>query len=111
MHRGDSRLQPRYPFTADIDVTDMQSGTQIKGRVKDLSLSGCGVNAAALFAKGTRVRIKLFHGGGYIPVLGTVIYGRQELGMGIMFTTVEPEDQRILAGWIAELTSIPMASD
>jgi hypothetical protein len=79
--------------------------------VKDLSLSGCGVNAAALFAKGTRVRIKLFHGGGYIPALGTVIYGRVELGMGIMFTTVEPEDQRILAGWIAELTSIPMTSD
>ena len=69
------------------------------------------MNAAALFVKGTRVRIKLFHGGGYIPTLGTVIYGRVELGMGIMFTSVEPEDQRILAGWIAELTSIPMTSD
>jgi hypothetical protein len=81
------------------------------GRVKDLSLSGCGVNTPAPFAKGTRVRIKLFHGGGYIPALGTVIYGRVELGMGIMFTSVEPEDQRILAGWIAELANIPMTSD
>ena len=111
MHRGDARLQPRYPFAADIEVTDVQSGTQIRGRVKDLSLSGCGVNTPAPFAKGTSVRIKLFHGGGYIPALGTVIYGRVELGMGIMFTSVEPEDQRILAGWIAELTSIPMTSD
>ncbi len=111
MHRGDARLQPRYPFTADIEVTDVQSGIQIRGRLKDLSVAGCGVNAAAVFAKGTRVRIKLFHGGGYIPALGTVIYGRQELGMGIMFTSLEPEDQRILAGWIAELMSIPITND
>ena len=92
-------------------MTDVQSGTQIRGRLKDLSLGGCGVNAAALFAKGTRVRIKLFHGGGYIPALGTVIYGRPELGMGIMFTSIEPEDQRILTGWIAELMSIPIARE
>jgi len=111
VHRGDARLQPRYPFAADIEVIDVQSGAQIKGRVKDLSLSGCGVVTVAPFAKGTRVRIKLFHGGGYIPALGTVIYGRQELGMGIMFTTVEAEDQRILAGWVAELMSIPITND
>jgi hypothetical protein len=79
--------------------------------VKDLSLFGCDVNTLKPFPKGTRVRIKLSHGGADVVALGTVIYGRVELGMGIMFTSVEPEDQRILAGWIAELTSIPITSD
>jgi len=35
-----------------------------------------------------------------------VIYGRQDIAMGIVFTTVEPEDQKLLEDWIAEL-SIP----
>jgi hypothetical protein len=26
VHRGDARLQPRYPFVADIEATDVQSG-------------------------------------------------------------------------------------
>ena len=108
MEYKDRRQAPRHSFVADIELTDVQSGTQIKERVKDLSLTGCGVNTAP-FPKGTRVRIKLFHGGGYIPALGRVIYARLELGMGIMFTSIEPEDQRILAGWIAELLSNPIA--
>ena len=52
MHRGDARLQPRYPFAADIEVIDVQSGAQIKGRVKDLSLSGCGENPVTPFPMG-----------------------------------------------------------
>jgi len=44
MESKDRRLAPRYSFVADIEVTDVQSGAQIRGRVKDLSLSGCGVS-------------------------------------------------------------------
>jgi hypothetical protein len=70
VEREYTRLHPRCPFVADIEVTDMQSGAQIWGRVKDLSLSGCGENTVTPFAKGTRVRFKSLHGGGYLPALG-----------------------------------------
>jgi hypothetical protein len=109
MEYKDRRLTPRYSFVADIEVTDVESEARIKGRVKDLSLSGCGVKTFSFFPKGRRVRIKLFHGGGYIEALGTVAYGRLELGMGVEFTSVEAEDERILAGWIAELKSVQTA--
>ena len=38
--------------------------------------------------------------------VGKVIYDRQDMGMGIVFTTFEPEDQKLLEDWIAE-PSIP----
>src|SRR5437899_208998 len=103
------RLAPRYPFVADIEVTDVQSQIQIRGRAKDLSLFGCGVNTSKPFPKETRVRIKLSHGGADVGALARVAYARPELGMGVVFTTVEPEHERILQGWIAELKSIPIA--
>ena len=99
------RLSPRYPFVADIEVTDVQSEIQITGRAKDLSLLGCGVNTSKPFPRGTRVRIKLSHGGADVAALARVAYARPELGMGVVFTTVDPKDERILAGWIAELST------
>jgi len=103
------RLSPRYPFVADIQVTDVQSEIEITGQAKDLSLLGCGVNTSKPFPKGTRVRIKLSHGRADVAALARVAYARPELGMGVVFTTVEPEDERILQGWIAELMSNPIS--
>jgi hypothetical protein len=105
----DRRLAPRHSFVADIEMTDVQSGVQIRGRVKDLSLLGCGVNTSKPFPKGTRVRIKLSHGGADVAALAKVAYARPELGMGVVFTSVEPEGERILGAWIEELMSIAIA--
>src|SRR5216683_8111118 len=105
MEYEDTRLAPRYSFVVDIEVTDLESETQIRDRAKDLSLFGCGVNTSKPFPKGTRVRIKLCHGGQVVAALARVVYARPELDMGVVFTSVEREDERILEGWIAELKS------
>ena len=109
MEDENHRLTPRYSFVVDIEVTDLQSGTQIRERAKDLSLYGCDVNTLKPFPKGTRVRIKLSHGGADVAALGRVAYARPDMGMGVVFTSIEPEDERILEGWIAELMRIPIA--
>jgi hypothetical protein len=102
------RLAPRYSFVVDIEVTDLQSETQIRERTKDLSLFGCDVNTLKPFPKGTRVRIKLSHGGADVVALATVAYARPDIGMGVVFTSIEPEDERILKGWIAEQMNVPI---
>ena len=102
----DARLTPRYSFVVDIEVTDLQSETQIRNRTKDLSLFGCGVNTSNPFPRVTRVRIKLSYGGADVAALARVVYARPELGMGVVFTSVEREAERILEGWIAELRNI-----
>jgi hypothetical protein len=65
------------------------------------------VDALRLFPKGTDVKIKLTHQGTEAKVLARIVYASAELGMGIAFTNVEREDERILEWWLAEYLSIP----
>ena len=93
---------PRYPLAVDVELIDLQSGMQIKEHTKDLSLYGCGVNTAKPFSAGTKVILKLVYRERQIVAFGKVIYGRQDIGMGIAFTRTEPEDPTLLQDWLAE---------
>ncbi len=79
MEDENHRLAPRYSFVVDIEVTGLQSETQIRERTEDLSLFGCRVNTLKPFPKGTRVRINLSHGGADVATLARVVYARPEL--------------------------------
>ena len=103
-----ARRTRRYPFIVDIELTDVQSEIQIRAQTKELSLFGCGVDTLKLFPRGTNVRIKLSRGGADVKALARVVYASPELGMGVAFTSVEREVERILEGWVAELMSIPI---
>jgi len=93
----------RYPFQADIELTDVQSETPVKGRTSDLSLFGCHVSTLKPFTPGTKIRIRIVHRGCIFQALGKVVYGRLDAGMGIVFTGIQPNDQLVLDKWIAEL--------
>ena len=105
MENENTRRVPRHTLVVDVVVTDMQSGIHISERTKDFNRYGCGVSTATPFPAGTRVTLKVTYGQQKITAFGKVIYGRRDIGMGIVFTTVEPEDQRLLETWIAELVS------
>jgi hypothetical protein len=105
---GHPRSSPRYSFAVAIELTDVQSLAQIRGQTKELSLCGCGVHAENSFPQGTPVRIKLSHENTNVAALARVVYASPELGMGLAFTHVDPQDERILEEWIAELMSLTM---
>ena len=50
-HEG-PRPAPRYSFIADIEVTEVLSEIQSRGRTNDLSLFGCGVNNTEALSEG-----------------------------------------------------------
>lgn len=102
------RRVPRYSLAVEVQMTDTQSEMQISARTKMLSMSGCGVESSMLFSKETSVRIRLSHQDAEVRALGRVVYSSSDLGMGIAFTIVEREDQRILECWIAEYLTIPV---
>ena len=52
----------RYLLRANIEVTDVQSETQISGRTSDLSLFGCHVNTLKPLMPGTKIHTKMAHG-------------------------------------------------
>ena len=93
----------RYPFQANIELTDVQSETQITGRTSDLSLFGCHVNAINPFAPETKILIRIAHRSMNFQALGRVVYARSNGSMGIVFTSIQPNDQLVLDEWIAEL--------
>lgn len=102
------RRTPRYSFVVDVEMTDLQSKTRISAQTKMLSMFGCGVESSKLFPQGTTVRIKLARRGEAVSALARIVYSSLELGMGLAFTSIEREYERILEGWIAEYLSIPV---
>jgi hypothetical protein len=101
------RRVPRHPFTVDIVVTDIRSGIQITERTQDLSHCGCSVKTESLFPAGTKIRLTIAHQQKEIIAFGKVIYDRPDIGMGIVFTAIEPADQKLVDAWIDELDASP----
>jgi hypothetical protein len=99
-YEDNPRRTPRYSFAANIEVTDVESGMLIRGRTRDLALFGCGADTKNPFPKGTRVRIKIAYAGSNFEAFGLVVYGRPDLGMGIVFTNVRRKGERILEEWL-----------
>jgi hypothetical protein len=52
------------------------------------------------------VMLNVAHGKSKITAFGKVIYDRQDIGMGIAFTSIEPGDQKLIEDWLAELDTL-----
>jgi hypothetical protein len=103
-----TRRAPRYSIEVDVEVTDLQSGMRIREKTKDLSLFGCGIDTSVVLPRSRKVRIEIVHEGEKMLALGRVVYARPDIGMGVAFISVEPEDQRILEKWIEEQMCLPV---
>jgi PilZ domain len=103
-----ARRTPRYSLAVDAEVTDLELKILVKARTKMLSLHGCGVESLNLFPKGTTVKIKLSHRGTEVKALARIVYASSDLGTGVTFTDIQPEGERVLEQWIAELVSLPI---
>jgi hypothetical protein len=42
-----------------------------------------------------------------VKAFARVVYATRELGMGLVFINIEPEDERTLGAWLSEL-SVPV---
>ena len=102
MNDSPARCAVRHALVVDVEVSDLESGVQIKEQTKDLSRYGCGVSTSRPFRSGTKVMLKVVHAGKEITAFGKVIYGRPDIGMGIAFTTMAPEDQKLLDDLFAD---------
>jgi PilZ domain len=99
---SERRQAPRHPFIASAEETDLASGARLSARVSELSLKGCYLDTLNPFPKGTQIRLVIFHGGATFTALATVIYPQPNMGMGVEFSTVEPEQLEVLRTWLTE---------
>ncbi len=93
----------RYSFVASVELVDVQSELQLQGRVTEVSLYGCGVTASKPLFTGTKLRIRITSKSRTFSALGKVAYATTNGDMGIVFVSIEPNEQLILENWISEL--------
>lgn len=96
------RRSDRYSFNATAEVRDLGSRNEQVAITRDLSAGGCFVKTAAPLPKGTRIRVRIEHGGAEFTAIGRVTDNVSAIGMGVEFVEVEPKDRAILEKWLPE---------
>lgn len=99
----DRRYSVRFPFAADAELLDLQTGTKARGVTSDLSIGGTFVCCSKSLPVGCRVRLVLTRKEQTLEALAVVRISKPRIGMGIEFIDmVAPHDQ-VLFRWIEQL--------
>lgn len=99
----DRRYTIRYPFAADAEMIDMESGQQLTGVTSDISLGGCFICTSRTFRVNTRARLRLERRGEVLDALVVVRIVKPRIGLGVEFFDLEPPNDGVLGSWIAAL--------
>lgn len=105
------RKIPRYVVNADSEVEEPNVRAKITGRMTDLGLGGCYVDALTSFPVGTLVMVRMTREDLPFEAGAKVVFSKPGLGMGLAFSDLEPEQQTILSQWISELSGCPPAQN
>jgi hypothetical protein len=95
----------RYPLIAPVELTDLRSEARMEQVISDLSPFGCHVSTRQMWPIGTSTRIRIGLGDATFEAQAKIVYGRPMQGMGVVFTSVEPDHQVLLDKWLADLKS------
>ncbi len=99
----DRRYTIRYPFAADAELIDMETGRQVTGVTSDISLGGCFVCTSKPMLANARARMRLTRKGQVLETLAIVRIVKPRIGLGIEFFDLEPPNDQILSAWIEAL--------
>src|SRR5438132_4303224 len=93
----------RYPFAADAEMLELESGTRLSGATSDLSLGGCFVCTRRTLEVRTRVRAKLTHKGQKAKMLAMVRVVKPQVGVALEFLGIDRDSNATLLAWIENL--------
>jgi PilZ domain len=96
----DRRYCIRYPFAADVELLDLESGAKAEGVTSDISMGGTFVCTSRPLPSNARVRMTLTRKDQKVEALGVVRIVKPRIGMGIEFIDLESEDYEVLRSWV-----------
>jgi hypothetical protein len=102
--QNERRKIPRYAVNADSEVEEPRVQAKINGRMTDLGMGGCYVDAMMTFPVDTVVHMRMMREDLKFEADARVIFSKPGLGMGLMFTDLTAAHQRYLAEWMDELS-------
>jgi hypothetical protein len=100
----DRRYCIRYPFAADVELLDMESGTKSEGVTSDISMGGAFICTSRPLPSNSRIRVTLIRRNQRVEALGVVRIVKPRIGMGIEFIDVESPHHEVLRRWVEQLT-------
>jgi len=102
---GDERRNStRYPMSAFAEIVEAQSRTKMSARISDISRTGCYAEMMSPFPMGDLVKMRIMKNKTPFLAQAQVTNTSCGMGMGLKFTTVEPEQIDVLEKWIIELS-------
>jgi len=99
----DRRYTIRYPFAADVELIDLETGRQVNGVTSDISFGGCFVCTSKPLSMNARARMKLTRKGEVLEALVVVRIMKPRVGMGIEFFDLEASNSERLVAWMDAL--------
>ena len=99
----DRRYAIRFPFAADAEFIDLESGKQTEGVTSDISLGGCFVCMSKPLPLNSRVRVTLIRKDQKVEALAVVRVVKPRIGMGVEFLDVEQPYCSTLERWIDQV--------
>ena len=100
----EGRAFPRYPFSTTAEAIDIRGNTRITGRTTDIAQQGCYIDTISPFAPKSTVALKITRDNQSFETKATVVYSLAGMGMGLVFTTSEFDQLRVLNTWLSELS-------
>ena len=105
----EKRSCPRYPISTGAEAFDPLANIRITGRLSDIARHGCYMDTINPFAVNDVVILTVTGGSRTFRTKAKVVYSLNAMGMGMMFTTTEPDQVRVLEAWLNELSGgIPL---
>ena len=95
----DRREYPRLKIRVPVELYTEGSDSPLRGATSDLSLGGCYIETVFPFPVGTSLELKL-QIDGTLLVLATVVTCDPQVGNGIQFTRMLPEDIEELRAYL-----------
>ena len=96
------RKHTRYSFTAAAEVVEMHSTARIQGRLSDLGRGGCYIDTINPFNVGSEVKMPIVNENRRFIAQAKVVFAAAGMGMGLMFTAIDPAQLLVLEKWLAE---------
>lgn len=100
---AEKRKFPRFPFIADAEIVESSADARFVVRISEIGRQGCYVDILNPVPAGFNVWVKIFKDGATFESQGRVVYTHPTMGMGIVFTEMRPDQQKILEAWISAL--------
>jgi PilZ domain len=103
---NERRRDPRYTFTGEIEIVDLQSGIKVTAHTSDLSRGGCYVDMFSPLPKDVTVQIRLTKWRMTLEAQARVVYSSIGMGMGLMFGSLDLGQEALVENWLTHLKEV-----